>query len=321
MSNIVTIVIPNYNNIELLKKTLNSIYKYYNDIKTIVVDNNSKEDVQKIIKCFKNAELIKLDKNYGFAKAVNEGIKSSDSEFVVLLNNDVEVEKGWLENLLDLIKNDEKIFSVSSKMIQYNDRTKIDDAGDEYNILGWAFKTGDNLNISLFTKDKEVFSSCAGAAIYRKKIFDKIGYFDEEFFAYMEDVDIGFRARIYGYKNMYCSSAVVYHIGSATTGSKYNSFKVRTAARNNIFLIYKNMPILMLLLNLPFLILGFLIKTLFFILKGYGKDYIKGLFDGLKGIKRIKKIKFNPKNTLNYIKIELKMIYNTFYYPVLKLKR
>ncbi|MCX7884025.1 MAG: glycosyltransferase, partial [Caloramator sp.] len=136
MSNIVTIIIPNYNNIELLKKTLNSIYKYYNDIKTIVVDNNSKEDVQKIIKCFKNVEFIKLDKNYGFAKAVNEGIKSSDSEFVVLLNNDVEVEKGWLENLLALIKKDEKIFSVSSKMIQYNDRTKIDDAGDEYTILG-----------------------------------------------------------------------------------------------------------------------------------------------------------------------------------------
>lgn len=321
MSNIVTIIIPNYNNIELLKKTLNSIYKYYNDTKTIVVDNNSKEDVQKIIKCFDNVELINLDKNYGFAKAVNEGIKLSNSEFVVLLNNDVEVEKGWLESLLDLIKNDEKIFSVSSKMIQYNDRTKIDDAGDEYTILGYTIKRGNNEYTHNFNTDKEIFSSCAGAAIYRKKIFDKIGYFDEEFFAYMEDVDIGFRARIYGYKNMYCSSAVVYHIGSATTGSKYNSFKVRTAARNNIFLIYKNMPILMLLLNLPFLILGFLIKTLFFILKGYGKDYIKGLFDGLKGIKRIKKIKFNSKNTLNYIKIELKMIYNTFYYPVLKLKR
>ncbi|MCX7884321.1 MAG: glycosyltransferase family 2 protein, partial [Caloramator sp.] len=198
---------------------------------------------------------------------------------------------------------------------------KIDDAGDEYTILGYTIKRGNNEYIHNFNTDKEIFSSCAGAAIYRKKIFDKIGYFDEEFFAYMEDVDIGFRAGIYGYKNMYCSSAIVYHIGSATTGSRYNGFKVRTAARNNIFLIYKNMPFLMLLLNLPFLILGFLIKTLFFILKGYGKDYIKGLSDGFKGIKSIEKVKFSPENILNYIKIEFRIIYNTFYYPVLKLKR
>lgn len=319
VSNIVTIVIPNYNNIELLKKTMDSIYRNYYDIQTIVVDNNSKDDISNVVKLYKNVKLLKLDKNYGFAKAVNEGIKSSETEFVILLNNDIEVETGFIENLLDVINKDEKVFSVSSKMIQYHDRTKIDDAGDEYTILGYTIKRGNDEFINCYDKDKEVFSSCAGAAIYRKKVFDEIGFFDESFFAYMEDVDIGFRARIYGYKNMYCSNAIVYHIGSATTGSKYNSFKVRLAARNNIYVVYKNMPLLMILLNLPFLLTGFLIKAVFFAAKGFGKDYSIGLLDGFKGLKDIKKIKFKSKNLIKYIKIQMMMIWNTFYYLILKI--
>ena len=105
--------------------------------------------------------------------------------------------------------------------------------------------------------------TCGGAAIYRKKIMEKIGYFDEEHFAYLEDTDIGYRARIYGYENWYAPDAVVYHVGSGTSGSRYNHFKTRYSSRNNIYLIYKNMPLLQIILNLPFLVAGFLIKFLF----------------------------------------------------------
>ncbi len=115
------------------------------------------------------------------------------------------------------------------------------------------------------------FTSCAGAAIYRKKIFEKIGYFDEEHFAYLEDIDVGYRARINGYENWYAPKAIVYHIGSGTSGSRYNHFKTRYSSRNNIYLIYKNMPFLQILLNLPFLILGFGMKILFFTQKRNGK--------------------------------------------------
>ena len=174
-----------------------------------------------------------------------------------MLNNDTVAKENWLEELVKCIQKDKKVFSVCSKMIMYNETDIIDDAGDEYNLLGWTLKRGDGQPISSYNKIEEVFSSCAGAAIYRRSILDEIGYFDEHFFAYMEDVDISYRAKIHGYKNIYCANAQIYHIGSATSGSKYNPFKVKLAARNNVYVPYKNMPILQILINLPFLALGF----------------------------------------------------------------
>ncbi|MFR4782128.1 MAG: glycosyltransferase family 2 protein [Pilosibacter sp.] len=93
----------------------------------------------------------------------------------------------------------------------------------------------------LYKKSCRVFTACAGAAIYRREVFETIGYFDEMHFAYLEDIDVGYRAKLYGYDNVFCPEAVVYHVGSGTSGSKYNSFKVKLAARNNVYLNYKNM--------------------------------------------------------------------------------
>ena len=158
----------------------------------------------------------------------------------------------------------------------------------------------------------EIFSSCAGAAMYNKAILNKIGLFDENFFAYMEDVDLSYRAKINGYKNLFCPDSVVYHIGSATSGSRYNKFKVKLAARNNVWTVYKNFPVPQKILNFIFLFLGFLIKYLFFVKKGFGKTYLEGLKEGLKTRNKIDKVKFNRKNTGNYFKIEWKLIVNTF---------
>ena len=317
----VSIVIPNYNGQKYLKDCLDSLSKQsFKEFETIIVDNASKDgSCEFILAHYPNAKLISLKQNYGFSKAVNEGIKASNSQYVVLLNNDTEVDKFWLENLVNCIEKDEKIFSCCSKMIQYSERDKIDDAGDEYNILGWAYKRGDGVSINKYNSNDEVFSSCAGAAIYRKAVFDEIGYFDESFFAYMEDVDISYRAKIYGYKNMYCSSSKVYHVGSGTSGSKYNSFKIKLAARNNLYVVFKNMPMLQLLINLPFIILGHIIKFIFFAKKGYMQDYINGLKEGIKNIKSISKVKYSSKNIINYIRIEWKMIINTFKYITYKL--
>ena len=317
----VSIVIPNYNGLKYIEICLESLYKQsFQNFDIIVVDNASQDgSCDYILKNHPNVKLIYLKENYGFSKAVNKGIKASNSEYVVLLNNDTEVDKHWLENLVKCIGNDKKIFSCCSKMIQYSERDKIDDAGDEYNILGWAYKRGDGVSVNRYDSDCEVFSSCAGAAIYRKAVFNEIGYFDENFFAYMEDVDISYRAKIYGYKNIYCSSAKVYHIGSATSGSKYNSFKIKLAARNNLYVVFKNMPLLQLLINVPFIILGHIIKLIFFAKKGYVQDYTNGLKEGIKGIKKISKVKYRSKNVINYVVIEWKMIINTFKYIIDKL--
>ena len=92
-------------------------------------------------------------------------------------------------------------------MIQFHDRDRLDDAGNYYCALGWAYARGKGKDIHTYEKEEKIFASCAGAAIYRKKIFDELGYFDEEHFAYLEDMDVGYRARIYGYENWYAPDA------------------------------------------------------------------------------------------------------------------
>lgn len=161
-------------------------------------------------------------------------------------------------------------FSTSAKMLSMKEPEIIDDAGDFYCALGWAFARGKGMDSGRYTEPSKIFAACGGAAIYRRDVFAKIGYFDENHFAYLEDIDIGYRARIFGYQNGYCPEAIVYHAGSGASGSRYNAFKVDLSSRNSIYLIYKNMPLLQLILNLPFLLLGFLVKTLFFIKRDLG---------------------------------------------------
>ena len=187
----------------------------------------------------------------------------------------------FVERLYEGICKRKNAFACSAKLISYQERDKIDDAGNYYNMLGWAFARGKGKPVSEFETSDRIFAACAGAAIYRREFLEKTGLFDEEHFAYLEDTDIGYRARLLGYENWYEPSAKVYHVGSGTSGSRYNLFKIRYSSRNNIYLIYKNMPLLQLILNLPFLLAGFLMKQLFFMKKGFGATYAKGIRAGI----------------------------------------
>ncbi|WP_295722494.1 glycosyltransferase family 2 protein [uncultured Methanobrevibacter sp.] len=314
----VSIVTPNYNGFEFLDVYFKSLKAHMNLIEEIVIVDNASSDgsVEYISQIMDNypikIHLIQNNSNKGFAEGVNQGIRSSKSEFVFLLNNDVELEKTAIENLIKCINQNDLIFSVSSKMVQYNNRNLIDDAGDSYTLVTYTKKIGNNQDINKYNTSYEIFSSCAGAALYRKSLIEEIGYFDSEFFAYMEDVDIGYRAQIYGYKNYYCPDAIIYHIGSGSSGSQYNDFKIPLAARNNVWLIYKNFPIPQKIVNFPFIFLGFLIKYLFFLKKGFGSIYLDGIKEGLNTRSKIKKTKYTSKHFKNYFKIEWKLIKNTF---------
>ena len=262
----VTIVIPNYNGKHFMEPCLSSLSKQtYKNFHILVVDNASSDgSIEYMEENYPDIELIKLQKNYGFSKAVNIGIQHSRTPYVILLNNDTTVDTRYVEEMVKAIEKSPKIFSVSSKMIQMYHPELIDSAGDLYTLLGWGVCRGCGRPVSNYTKYDEIFTACAGAAIYRRSVFDEIGYFDENHFAYLEDIDIGYRARIYGYYNMYCPTALVYHVGSGTSGSKYNSFKVKLAARNNLYRNYKNMPALQLILNFIPLAIGYFVKYLFF---------------------------------------------------------
>ncbi len=316
----VTIIIPNYNGKHFMEACLESLnHQTCKDFQILVVDNHSSDGSAAYMKeQHPEIPLISLDENYGFSKAVNIGIKHTDTPYVILLNNDTVVDKNYVAEMLKAIKASPRIFSVSSKMIQMYNPSLIDSAGDSFTVLGWGFCRGSNQSVTRYTKPESVFTACAGAAIYRRDVFEKIGYFDELHFAYLEDIDVGYRARIHNYINMYCPTAIVQHVGSGTSGSKYNTFKVKLSARNNIWLLYKNMPFLQLLLNLLPLTLGFLIKAAFFQKKGFGHDYLSGLKEGFLRCKECKKVPFRLRRLPNYIKIEFQLIRYTFSYFINK---
>ena len=312
----VTIVIPNYNGKHFMKPCLDSLAcQTFTDFKVLVVDNASTDGSPDYMKeHYPDIEVIALDQNYGFSRAVNEGIRHADTPYVILLNNDTTVDAHYVGELVRAIRRSPRIFSVSSKMVQMYHPDLIDSAGDLYTLIGWGICRGSGRPVTNYTEPSVIFTACAGAAIYRRSVFDKIGYFDENHFAYLEDIDIGYRARIYGYRNIYSPTALVYHVGSGTSGSKYNSFKVKLSARNSVWLNYKNMPFLQLLLNILPLAAGYCIKYLFFLKTGFGKDYREGISEGLQTLKKQKKVPFRFLHLPNYFMIELELIINTFSY-------
>ena len=270
----VTIIIPNYNGKHFMEPCLQSLSEQTcRDFKVLVVDNASSDgSLEYMSEHYPDIEVISLKKNYGFSKAVNVGIEHSTTPYVILLNNDTTVDTHYVEEMIKAIEKSPRIFSVSSKMIQMYHPELIDSAGDLYTLMGWGVCRGTGRPVSNYKKADQMFTACAGAAIYRRNAFSKIGLFDENHFAYLEDIDVGYRAKIYGYKNTYCPTALVYHVGSGTSGSKYNSFKVKLSARNNIYLNYKNMPIIQLIINFIPLLIGYFIKYIFFLKKGFGKE-------------------------------------------------
>ena len=249
----VSVVTPNYNGEKFLKtffESLNNDSEFIGEV--IIIDNGSSDNSKDYINSNTfdfPVKLIENSQNLGFAPAVNQGISHAKHEYIFSLNNDTEVKEGSIKHMVDLISSSEDIFSVQAKMLQFNNKDLIDDAGDEYNLLAWTKKTGENHNSNEFNQVKEIFSSCAGAALYKKSLLEELGMFDDNFFAYMEDVDLAIRAKINGYHNLLCPQAVVYHIGSATSGSRYNEFKVKLAARNNVWVVYKNIPIPLKIIN------------------------------------------------------------------------
>lgn len=311
----VSVIIPNYNGIKYIEDCLNSLKEQtFEDFDVWVIDNASEDGSDAVVvEKFPRVKFVQLKQNFGFSRAVNEGLtRTRDSKYVILLNADTKAEPQFVEKLYEAIEKDDKIFSVSSKMIQMFKPDRYDGAGDLYCCLGWAYALGKDHKMGRYEKECNVFSACGGAAIYRRELFEEIGYFDELHFAYLEDVDIGYRARIMGYINRYTPEAVVYHAGSGIVGSRYNSFKVRIAARNSWYIVFKNMPLLQIIINFPFILFGFLVKAIFFIFKGYGREYLSGMKRGYLMCTQGKKYPYDSKFLGNYVKIQLELWLNTF---------
>ena len=312
----VTVVVPNYNGIQYLETCLDALERQTAaDFRTVLVDNGSTDGSLELVrKKYPQVQTVALPGNTGFSGAVNAGIRAAETPYVILLNNDTEVFPEFVEALVSGIKQRPGAFSCAAKMIQYHHRDRLDDAGNYYNAFGWAYARGKDKSAEKYGTPCRIFAACAGAAIYRMEYLKQTGLFDEEHFVYLEDLDLGYRARIAGYENWYLPDAKVYHVGSGTSGSRYNEFKIRYSSRNNIYLIWKNMPLFQWILNLPFLAAGFGIKLLFFLKKGYGREYLAGIRNGFslsrKPENRKKKVRFRLRNLKNYVRIQLELWVN-----------
>ncbi len=313
-----TVVIPNYNGERFLKPCLDALEaQTVKPARIIVVDNGSSDGSAELLRsAYPQVDLIETGENLGFSAAVNIGIKASTTDYVLLLNNDTEADPGMIEWLERAMMRHPRAFSAAAKMIQLYHPDLIDSAGDLYTVIGWGVNRGNGRSVSHYSRASHIFTACAGAALYRRKVFETIGYFDEMHFAYLEDIDIGYRARLFGFTNIYEPKAIVCHVGSGTSGSKYNSFKVSLSARNNVWLNYKNMPDWQLVLNALPLALGVFVKTLFFIKKGFGKDYLKGIKEGFKRRRELKRVDFKACHAKSFLLIQLDLIYGLFAYTV-----
>ena len=311
-----TVIIPNYNGIRFLEACLDSLKEEPAHI--LLVDNGSTDGSTDFVRTqYPEVELLSLEKNYGFCGAVNRGIEHSKTTYVILLNNDTQVQSGFVRALEHALDRDERVFSGSAQMRNLQKPEWIDDTGDYYCALGWAFTLGKDKSIENYQQARTIFAACGGASVFRRSLLKETGLLDENHFAYLEDIDLGYRARIAGYRNVYVPEAVVFHAGSGTTGTRHNKFKVDLSSRNNVYLVYKNMPWFQILLNLPFLLLGYLVKTLFFARKGLAGAYVKGLGKGIrlslseKG--RANKVTFRWRNLPHYGRIQLELWRNLLY--------
>jgi len=314
----ISIIIPNLNGLHHLKVCFDSLrIQSEKQFTVILVDNNSSDESVKFTEeYYPEVQIIKNKTNNGFAKAVNQGIKYSieklNSDYIILLNNDTECDRNFLKEMLKGFENKET-GSVACKMLNFSDRTIIDDAGDFVKMTGSPYARGfgekDN---GQYDKKEFIFGACAGAAAYKREVFGSAGYFDEDFFAYYEDVDFSFRLQLAGYKCFYNPEALVYHKRGAT--SKSNSgFQVKMCEKNLIALRIKNYPMSMLVYCFPFFTFVRMKRYLLFIFKESFKIFLSAVSGFLKGILEIpssiskrKKIQKNISVSKEYIRSILK---------------
>lgn len=254
MNERVSVIIPNWNGARFLPVCLESLRRQtYRDFITYVVDNGSVDGSLELLRQnFPEVVVVGFPENRGFSAAINAGIAASRGEYLVALNNDTEADPRWIEELVRALDTHTQIGFCASKVLDFKHRTLIDSFGDGYTRLGLAFKVGAlEQDDGRFDAPMEVFSACAAASIYRRSMLHEVGVFDEDFFCYMEDVDLGIRARLAGYRCLAVPSARVYHIGAASTGGGPTEFSVHMTTKNLFNVMIKNMPISLLAAMLP----------------------------------------------------------------------
>jgi GT2 family glycosyltransferase len=249
---LISVVIVNWNQRDFLRACLGALARQTGtEFETIVVDNGSHDGSPEMAETEFRARVIRNTGNRGFCAANNQGIAAARGEFVALLNNDTEVEPGWLAALVRACTRSPDVGMAASKVLVWEDPRRIDKVGHLIYPDGQNKGRGSGaLDTGQYDREEEVLWPDGCAALYRKTMLDRIGGFDEDFFAYGDDAELGLRARIAGWKCRYTPEAVVRHHRGSTLG-KDSAWRLELIERNRLLLAFKLFPWSLLWLN-PF---------------------------------------------------------------------
>jgi len=287
----VSIIIVYWNSAKYIPRCLESLsLQTFQDFEIILVDNGSSDNgiagLEKAQPKF-NLKVEHLTSNLGFAAANNLGARLACGKWLALLNADAFPEPDWLEKLLYAAKENPEYLFFSSRQIQANKPEFLDGTGDVYHISGLAWRRHYSLSSNQFgLQAEEIFSACGAAALYSREEFLHVGGFDEDYFSYFEDVDLGFRLRLYGARCLYVSEAIVHHVGSASTG-KLSDFVVYHGHRNLVWTYLKNMPTALMLLCFPLFLAMNSYFLISFSLKGRGSVIWRSKRDAWRGLSNV----------------------------------
>ncbi len=287
----VTVLIVNWNGEQFLERCLTALLaQTVTPYEIILVDNASTDGSLEIARRFPSVRLLAQNSNTGFARGNNLAINAAaaGSEWIALLNPDAFPEPRWLEECLLSAQLNPQFDIFASKLLNAADPTVLDGAGDAYHVSGLVWRTAHGIPASaLQGSEYEVFSSCAAAAMYRRSALLEVGGFDEDFFCYVEDVDLGFRLRLAGYRCLYVPKSVVHHVGSGATGGKNSDFSVYHGHRNLVWTFVKDMPGLLFWLLLPLHVMVNLASIIWFAFRGQGRVVWRAKRDALLGLPKM----------------------------------
>ncbi len=287
----VTVIIVNWNGERFLDRCLSALLaQTVAPHEIIVVDNASSDGSLDLVRRFPSVRLLAQDRNLGFARGNNLAIEeaAAESEWIALLNPDAFVEPRWLEALLSATRDYPAFEVFASKLVSAADPAVLDGAGDAYHVSGLVWRRGHGAPVASVSEQvREEFSPCAAAALYQRRILVEAGGFDEDYFCYLEDLDLGFHLRLAGYRCLYVSASVAHHVGSGTTSGQHSDFAVYHGHRNLVWTYVKNMPWLLFWAFLPLHLAMNLVTLTVFTWRGQGLTMLRAKRDALKGIPKM----------------------------------
>jgi len=285
----VTVVIVNWNSAGLLAECLEHLARQtLRPTGVLVMDNGSIDGSAECALRFAGVSLRRLGSNLGFAAANNRAFAEVDTELVALLNPDANAEPQWLEHLLASAKAHPDVAVFGSLQLTQGAETKLDGLGDVYHFTGMAWRKGFGRRpVPADLVAGEIFAACGAAVLYRRSALMRTGGFDEDFFCYCEDVDLGFRLRLAGERCLFVPDAIVYHRGGATSGGNRSEFAVYHGHRNLVWTFVKDVPGALFWLLLPLHVLLNVAFIVVLSLRGQAMPVLRAKWDAVKGLPRV----------------------------------